>query len=60
MDNAETIATLKARLDRAERNAEMLRQAGSQEQYLESYFLVTALELQLDTLLDDARKQPRA
>ena len=51
MNDLETIASLKARLRRAEQNAEMLRRTGSQEKYLEAYFLVGAVELQLDTLL---------
>lgn len=51
MNDLETIASVKVRLVRAEQNAEMLRRTGSQEQYLEAYFLVGALELQLDALL---------
>lgn len=60
MNNAEAIATLKARLAQAEINAEQLRQGGSQERYLESYFLVGALELQLDRLLNAQQLQPDA
>ena len=51
MNRAEAIAILQARLELAEKNAERLRAAGTQEQYLESYFLVGALEQQLDSLL---------
>lgn len=51
MNRAEAIAVLQARLELAEKNAERLRAAGTQEQYLESYFLVGALEQQLDSLL---------
>ena len=51
MTNAETIASLKERLAQAEANAGRLRQTGSQEQYLEAYFLVQSLESRLDALL---------
>jgi hypothetical protein len=51
MTNAETIASLKERLAQAEANAERLKQAGSQEQYLEAYFLAQNLDHQLDSLL---------
>jgi primosomal protein N'' len=51
MTNAETIASLRERLTQAEANAERLRQAGSQEQYLEAYFLAQSLDSQLDALM---------
>lgn len=51
MNRAEAIAVLQARLELAEKNAERLRAAGTQEQYMESYFLVSALAQQLDTLM---------
>lgn len=44
------IASVRARLAQAEVATGRLRQAGSQEQYLQSYFLVEALENQLETL----------
>lgn len=43
----------RARLHRAVTSTEQLRVAGTQEQYLESYFLVEALEIQLDRLEKD-------
>jgi hypothetical protein len=55
MTKAEAVATLKARLEEAERIAERMRTAGTQEQYLEAYFRVTALELQLDRVLNAIR-----
>jgi hypothetical protein len=51
MTNAGTIASLTDRLTQAEANAERLRQTGSQEQYLEAYFLAQSLGDQLDALL---------
>jgi hypothetical protein len=60
MNDFEAIATLKTRLARAEENAEMLRRAGSQEQYLEAYFLAGALELQSDTLVNAHRDGSKA
>lgn len=44
------IANVRARLAQTEVATGRLRQAGSQEQYLQSYFLVEALENQLETL----------
>lgn len=50
MTDAECIANVRARLAQAEVTTARLRQAGAQEKYLESYFLVEALEGQLETL----------
>lgn len=44
------IGNVRARLAQAEVATGRLRQAGSQEQYLQSYFLVEALERQLESL----------
>ena len=56
MNNSATVATLKERLAEAERNAERMRVAGTQEQYLQAYFRVTSLELQLDRVLNAMRQ----
>jgi len=53
--DAECVANVKARLAIAETNTGRLRQVGSREKYLESYFLVEALQSQLDTLLKEQR-----
>jgi hypothetical protein len=53
MTATQQIAETKARLDRAVASTAHLRKAGTQEQYLQSYFLVEALEIQLDRLLKD-------
>jgi hypothetical protein len=52
---AEFISNVKARLAMAESNTSRLHQLGSQEQYLESYFLVEALQSQLESLLKEQR-----
>ena len=52
---AEIISNVKARLAMAESNTSRLHQLGSQEQYLESYFLVEALQSQLERLLKEQR-----
>lgn len=57
MTDAECIANVRARLAQAEATTGRLRQAGAQEKYLESYFLVEALESQLESL---SRPAPRA
>ena len=59
MNPTEAISDLQRRLAEAGRHAAVLRQAGTREQYLESYFLVEALELQLDTLVN-ARQRAAA
>lgn len=53
--DAACIANVKARLAQAEVATGRLRQAGSQEQYLQSHFLVEALEHQLEALSRAAR-----
>jgi len=50
MNASERIADIQARLRRAVSATARLQQAGAREQYLESYFLVEALELQLARL----------
>lgn len=55
MTSAEFISNVKARLAIAESNTSRLHQLGSQEQYLESYFLVEALQSQLESLLKEQR-----
>ena len=50
MTTAEQIAAVQSRLQRATASTAMLQRAGASEQYLESYFLVEALELQLARL----------
>jgi hypothetical protein len=50
MTDAECRANVRARLAQAEANTDRLRQLGPQEKYLESYFLVEALQSQLDAL----------
>ena len=44
------IGDLRARLAKAESVRDRWRASGRQEKYLESYFMVEALELQLDRL----------
>ena len=44
------ISDLRTRLLKAESERDRWRTSGRQEKYLESYFLVDALELQLDRL----------
>lgn len=44
----EDIDSLKSRIAKAESDRETWRVAGPEEKYLEAYFLVEALELQLD------------
>jgi hypothetical protein len=51
----EDIDALKSRIAKAEFKRETWRAAGEQEKYLEAYFMVEALELQLDSRL----RQPR-
>ena len=58
MTGAEFISNVKARLAIAESNTSRLHQLGSQEQYLESYFLVEALQSQLESLLKEQRTTP--
>jgi len=55
---AEAVATLKVRLTRAVSNMNQLRQVGPQEKYLEAYFLVEALDSQLESLLIQQRVHP--
>ena len=50
MTTPEVLADLSARLDLATTQVTRMRQAGSQEQYLQAYFLAEALDLQLSTL----------
>jgi primosomal protein N'' len=50
MATPELLANLSARLDHATTQVTRMRQAGSQEQYLQAYFLAEALDLQLSTL----------
>ena len=47
----EEIETIEIRLAKAQANAERLRRGGASENYLEAYFLVEALELQLQQAL---------
>jgi len=58
MTDAECIANVRARLAQAEITTGRLRQAGSHERYLESYFMVEALESQLETMTR-AQRLPR-
>jgi len=51
----EDIDALKSRIAKAEFTRETWRAAGDQEKYLEAYFMVEALELQLDRRV----RQPR-
>jgi hypothetical protein len=44
----EDIVSFKNRIAKAESDRDAWRVAGSEEKYLEAYFLVEALELQLD------------
>jgi len=50
MTTEEQIANVQGRLQRAVSSTALLQRAGAREQYLESYFLVEALELQLARL----------
>lgn len=52
------IANIKVRLAQAQSTTDQLREIGSQEKYLESYFLVEALEAQLESLLKEQRARP--
>jgi hypothetical protein len=52
------IANIEGRLAQAQANTNQLRETGSQENYLESYFLVEALEIQLESLLKEQRARP--
>jgi hypothetical protein len=47
MTYQEDIATLKLRIAKSESERDAWRAAGREEKYLESYFMVEALELQL-------------
>ena len=47
----EDIATLEGRLAKAEADCDAWRVAGRQEKYLEAYFMVEALQQQLDEQL---------
>jgi hypothetical protein len=51
----EDIDAIKSRIAKAESARETWRAAGEKEKYLEAYFMVEALELQLDQRL----RQPR-
>ena len=51
----EDIDAIKRRIAKAESARETWRAAGEKEKYLEAYFMVEALELQLDQRL----RQPR-
>jgi hypothetical protein len=53
MNTTEQIADVQARLQHAVSSTALLQRAGAREQYLESYFLVEALELQLAQLRQD-------
>lgn len=48
MTSHDDIATLNQRLAKAESDRDAWRAAGREEKYLEAYFLVEALEMQLD------------
>jgi len=50
----EDIDAIKNRIAKAESDRDTWRRAGSQEKYLAAYFMVEALELQLDEL----RREP--
>ena len=56
MSFREEIATLRARIAKAESERDSWRASGRQEKYLEAYSMVEALELQLDLLRGAARK----
>jgi hypothetical protein len=45
------IAAARSRIAKAEKDRDAWKAAGSSEKYLEAYFFVEALELQLDTKL---------
>lgn len=51
MTPQEDIATLERRLAKAEADCDAWRVAGRQEKYLEAYFMVEALQQQLDEQL---------
>lgn len=51
----EDIDTLRNRIAKAETAREAWRLAGDREKYLEAYFMVDALELQLDQRLRQSR-----
>jgi hypothetical protein len=51
MATPELLADLSARLDLATTQVTRMRQSGSQEQYLQAYFLAEALDLQLSRQL---------
>jgi hypothetical protein len=48
MTDREAIDSLRVRITRAEADRDMWRVAGIEERYMESYFMVEALELQMD------------
>jgi hypothetical protein len=52
----EDISALRDRMAKAESDRDVWRAAGQEEKYLEAYFLLEALELQLDLRL----RQPRS
>jgi hypothetical protein len=51
--NSLRLAALKDRLAQAQARAGRLKVSGSQERYLEAYFVVQGLETQLDAMLAD-------
>lgn len=51
MNVATTLAALRLRLAKAQADRDTWRVAGLQEQYLAAYFLVEALDLQIEQLL---------
>lgn len=54
MTHSAAVVDAQARLARARANLDLLGQSGSSEKYMECYFLVEALDLQLQRLLDEA------
>ena len=51
----EDIAALRDRIAKAESDRDVWRASGQEEKYLEAYFLLEALELQLDLQLRQRR-----
>lgn len=58
MTHDEDIDSFKARIARAQSQRDAWRAAGMEEKYLEAYFLVEALELQLDDCVRGRQAQP--
>jgi hypothetical protein len=54
MTHPERISELKARIAKAEADRDLWRAAGREENYLAAYFMIEALDLQLDEALKPA------